>query len=89
MLGITAGAKYYSCRWLWRREQGVSQAAEKLKIEPALYQGTTSQAAEKLGIEPVLYQGTTSQAAEKLLSGGRPGIYPRHKANGINAGFSP
>ena len=25
----------------------------------------------------------------KNSSGGRPGIYPRHKANQINVGFSP
>jgi hypothetical protein len=35
-----------------------------------------------------LCQGATLQAAEKLLPGGRPGIYPRHNANGIKAGFS-
>jgi hypothetical protein len=41
------------------------QASEKLRIEPALYQGTTSQATEKLDSWPVLYQGTTLVVPKK------------------------
>jgi hypothetical protein len=38
-------------------------------------------------LKPALYQGTTLQVAENS-SGFMPGIYPRHKANGISGGFS-
>jgi hypothetical protein len=91
-----------SCRSRHKRQGTTSQAAEKLEIEPALYQGTTSQAAEKVEIEPALYQGTTSQAAEKLeiepaLYQGTTSVVPQTHENkgwalapaGCSSGVSP